>query len=63
MSMLAACEDAYAALLDGGCVADVAAMRVYDALESAWDGGRHVIDQRDRLLENRLRTIRETEQA
>jgi len=52
------CEARYKELLDGGCVEDVAADRVWDALNCALEKqDMHCFDPRDRLFENRLRTI------
>lgn len=52
------CESRYKELLDGGCVEDVAADRVWDALNCALERReQHCFDSRDSLFENRLRTI------
>ena len=52
------CEDRYAELLDGGCIEDVAADRVWDVLECTLEKeGQHCFDPRDRLFENQLRTV------
>ena len=56
--MLDECERHYTALLDGGCDEDVAADRVWDALNCALEKqDTHCFDPRDRLFENRLRTV------
>jgi len=56
------CESRYRELLDGGCAEDVAADRVWDALTCALDRqDQHCFDPRDRLFENRLRTIAQKE--
>lgn len=52
------CEQRYKALTDGGCDEDVAADRVFDTVNCALDGDDlHCFDPRDRLFENKLRTI------
>lgn len=61
-----ACDDYFGQLLIDGCDKEVAFDRTYDAFASALDDDpeRHCFDKRDRLFENRLRTIikrRETE--
>lgn len=51
------CEHHYQSLLIGGCIEDVAADRVWDALNCALDSpDKHCFDPRDRLFENKLRT-------
>jgi hypothetical protein len=52
------CEERYKALTDSGCDEDVAADRVWDALICAVEKpDTHCFDPRDRLFENRLRTV------
>ncbi len=52
------CEERYQELLDGGCDEDVATDRVWDALNCAVEHvDMHCFDPRDRLFENRLRTV------
>lgn len=58
--MLDCCEARYVHLLEGGVDADVACDRVFDAYDCAIaQKEMHCFDPRDRLFENRLRTIRE----
>ena len=58
LTIIAECESRYQELIDGGCVDDVAADRVFDALECALEKeDMHCFDPRDRLFENKLRTI------
>ena len=58
--MLAACGEHYRQLVTGGCEESIALDRTWDAYECAFLGGdAHCFDPRDRLLENRLRTIKE----
>jgi hypothetical protein len=57
-SIVAQCESWYSKLLNGGCTEDVAADRVWDALNCALERqDQHCFDPRDRLLENKLRTM------
>lgn len=59
-AMLDACEGRYALLVQSGVAADVARDRTWDAYECAYEGRTaHCFDGRDRLFENRLRTIRQ----
>jgi hypothetical protein len=52
------CEARYKELLDGGCVEDVAADRVWDALNCALEKeDTHCFDPRDRVFESRLRAV------
>ena len=52
------CEERYKALTVSGCDEDVAADRVWDALICAVEKPHmHCFDPRDRLFENRLRTV------
>jgi hypothetical protein len=52
------CEERYRTLTVDGCDEDVAADRVFDALNCALDRtDQHCFDPRDRLFENRLRTV------
>lgn len=58
--MLAACDERYGHLIADGVSEDVALDRIWDCYETVWLGlERHCFDKRDRLFENRLRTIRE----
>lgn len=58
--LISVCEDRYQELLSCGCGEDVAADRVFDALNCALEQQQqHCFDPRDRLFENRLRTIAE----
>lgn len=58
--MLDCCESHYVHLLEEGVDSDVACDRVFDAYDCAFaQKGIHCFDPRDRLFENRLRTIRE----
>lgn len=51
------CEERYKELVDGGCMDDVAADRIFDALRCALEKtDAHCFDPRDRLFESRLRT-------
>ncbi len=51
------CERRYKELVDSGCDEDVAADRVWDALNCALERtDAHCFDPRDRLFESRLRT-------
>ena len=55
-----ACEARYKQLVESGVDEDVACDRTFDAYECALElGERHCFDPRDRLFENKLRTIRE----
>ena len=58
--MLWACNERFKNLVDSGCAEDVALDRTWDAYVCAFDGADvHCYDQRDRLFEGKLRTIRE----
>jgi xanthine/CO dehydrogenase XdhC/CoxF family maturation factor len=57
-SLIVVCEDRYQQLIKGGCTEDVACDRVFDTLECVLEReGQHCFDPRDRLFENKLRTI------
>jgi hypothetical protein len=57
-NLMELCEERYTELTDGGCDEDVAADRVWDALVCAVEKPEmHCFDPRDRLFENRLRTV------
>ena len=53
------CEDRYQQLIQGGCDSEVAADRTYDALRAAFGEVEHAYDKRDRLFENKLRSVAE----
>lgn len=55
--MAGECEARFAALVQDGCDADVAADRTFDALRAALGEVTHAYDSRDRLFETRLRAI------
>lgn len=57
--MMELCEQRYQQLISGGCVEDVAADRTYDALRAAFGEVEHAYDKRDRLFENKLRSVAE----
>ena len=58
LAMLQECSAHMGRLVARGAHPDVARDRCWDAYEAAWLGlERHCFDPRDRLLENRLRTI------
>ena len=58
--MLSACTDHYSQLITHGCAEDVALDRTWDAYVCAFaQSTTHCFDPRDRLFENKLRTIRE----
>lgn len=58
MEMLTVCESRYRQLCADGVDEQVAADRVFDAYECAYnDTEQHCFDSKDRLLENQLRTI------
>ena len=60
LAMLRACTDHYQRLMAGGCAEDVALDRTWDAYDCAFaQSPNHCFDPRDRLFENKLRTIRE----
>ena len=57
-SLVEVCEDHYQQLISDGCTEDVACDRVFDTLECVLEKqGQHCFDPRDRLFENKLRTI------
>ena len=57
-AVLELCESRYQELLDGGCVEDVAADRVWDALSCALERQeQHCFDPRDSLFESGLRMV------
>lgn len=59
-AMLDSCEARYKQLVESGVDADVARDRVFDAYDCAFaQKETNCFDPRDRLFENRLRTIRE----
>lgn len=52
------CEHHYQSLITGGCIEDVAADRVWDALNCALEKpDTHCFDPCDRLFENKVRTV------
>ena len=53
------CEDRYQQLIQGGCDPDVAADRTFDALRAALGEVQQCFDKRDRLFENKLRSVAE----
>lgn len=57
--MMELCEGRYQQLISGGCDEDVAADRTYDALRAAFGEVEHAYDKRDRLFENKLRSVAE----
>lgn len=58
--MLDSCEARYKQLVESGVDESVACDRVFDAYDCAIaQKETHCFDPRDRLFENRLRTIRE----
>jgi len=58
--MLRACDHHFNQLVTDGCAEDVAMDRTWDAYECAFtQSATHCYDPRDRLFENKLRTIRE----
>lgn len=60
LAMLTACNEHFNQLMAGGCAEDVALDRTWDAYVCAFDQrASHCFDPRDRLFENKLRTIRE----
>lgn len=60
IELMKLCEERYRTLTNGGCDEDVAADRVFDALNCVLDKtDTHCFDPRDRLFENRLRTATE----
>lgn len=57
-SLIATCEDNYEKLLRDGCSEDVAADRTFDTLTCVLEkDNQHCFDPRDKLFENKLRTI------
>ena len=56
------CEDRYQQLIHGGCDQDVAADRTFDALRAALGEVPQCFDNRDRLFENKLRSVAERNQ-
>jgi len=59
-AMLTACNDRFNQLMADGCAEGVALDRTWDAYVCAFDqSDAHCFDPRDRLFENKLRTIRE----
>lgn len=64
LTLSIACTRYSQQLIRSGCEQDVAYDRTMDALDAAVTGGdRHCFDTRDRIFENRLRTIIEREEA
>jgi len=58
LAMIRACTDRHANLVSGGCADDVALDRTWDAYVCALtQSSTHCFDPRDRLFENKLRTI------
>lgn len=59
-AMIRACTDHFTKLIADGCAEDVALDRTWDAYRCALTQSKdHCFDPRDRLFENKLRTIRE----
>ena len=59
-AMLFACTNHMEQLIADGCAEDVAVDRTWDAYQCAIaQSATHCFDPRDRLFENKLRTIRE----
>ena len=59
-AMIRACTDHMERLITDGCVEDVAVDRTWDTYQCALtQSTTHCYDPRDRLFENKLRTIRE----
>lgn len=59
-AMVRACTDHMEKLIADGCAGDVAVDRTWDAYQCALThSATHCYDPRDRLFENKLRTIRE----
>ena len=56
------CEDRYQQLIHGGCDHDVAADRTFDALMASLGEVPQCFDKRDRLFENKLRSVAERNQ-
>lgn len=60
LAMIRACIDYHERLITDGCAEDVARDRTWDAYVCALtQSSTHCYDPRDRLFENKLRTIRE----
>ena len=60
LAMVRECTKHYERLIAAGCAEDVALDRTWDAYQCALAGSsNHCFDPRDRMLENKLRTIRE----
>lgn len=58
--MLTLCDERMNELIDEGVDEGVALDRTWDCYELAFNhSGKHCFDQRDRIFENRLRTIAE----
>ena len=56
--LISLCEQEYERLTDGGCAEDVAADRIWDALNCALERQeQHCFDPRDSLFESGLRMI------
>lgn len=51
------CEYRYQQLIKGGCDPDVAADRTFDALRASLGEVQQCFDNRDRLFENKLRSV------
>lgn len=59
-AMIRACTDHMEQLIADGCADDVAVDRTWDAYTCAlMQSDTHCFDPRDRLFENKIRTIRE----
>lgn len=59
-AMLDSCEARYKQLIEEGCDESIAVDRTWDAYECAFGRSEsHCADPRDRLFENKLRTIME----
>ncbi len=56
------CEGRYQQLIRSGCDPDVAADRTFDALRAALGEVPQCFDKRDRLFENKLRSVAERNQ-
>lgn len=64
LAMHRSCTEHYEWLIAGGCAEDVALDRTWDAYVCALEqSATHCFDPRDRLFENKLRTIVERGQT
>lgn len=57
-ALMKVCEENYKKLIDEGCGEDIACDRTFDTIECVLEReNQHCFDPRDRLFENKLRTI------